>query len=101
MLPKIQRTWFVFSDSKSLQLPVSDYILIILKYADRKECSNVYYDKLALYKVFIILEYIWRADQNQISRIWLLFFEVEMIGKKEPEWAGKKMCIFDKGKWVV
>jgi hypothetical protein len=29
------------------------------------------------------------------------FFEVEMIGKKEPEWAGKKCAYVDKGEWVV
>ena len=92
-----------------LQLPVLyDYIFDINTEICRSEGSNVLtftYDKLALYKgiYFLRVHLAETKTKTKFQEFDCCSFEVEMIGKKEPEWGWQKnVCIYvDKGRWVV
>lgn len=92
-----------------LQLPVLyDYIFDINTEICRSKGSNILtftYDKLALYRgiYFLRVHLAETKTKTKFQEFDCCSFEVEMIGKKEPEWGWQKnVCIYvDKGQWVV
>jgi lipopolysaccharide transport system ATP-binding protein len=92
-----------------LQLPVLyDYIFDINTEICRLKGENILtftYNKLALYKgiYYLRVHLAETKTKTKFQEFDCCFFEVEMIGKKEPEWGWQKnVCIYlDSGEWKI
>lgn len=92
-----------------LQMPVLyDYIFDINTQICRSKGVNILsftYNKLALYKgvYYIKVHLAETKTKTKFQEFDCCYFEVEMIGKKEPEWGWQKnVCIYvDKGEWKL